>query len=208
MIRDSTALYCASPIMVHEWPLWISENTYSSADCPSGKEHFTEEKNHCGSPQGMGGMSPSLLWGYSSMSFASSSEKSDIELSEEEERSSWKNMHRHYPPLLQNTKQCKQKYQKIQISRTLSVSLRASSVAYFFTYSATFFLYSSGLRWKNTKILFERSQNATCGGTWLQHPHSKDRLGLGRSATEFDQLKYFFILIPVPFGKQFSGCSD
>ena len=156
----------------------------------------------------MGGMSPSLLWGYSSMSFASSSEKSDIELSEEEERSSWKNMHRHYPPLLQNTKQCKQKYQKIQISRTLSVSLRASSVAYFFTYSATFFLYSSGLRWKNTKILFERSQNATCGGTWLQHPHSKDRLGLGRSATEFDQLKYFFILIPVPFGKQFSGCSD
>merc|ERR1719295_1440870 len=55
------------------------------------------------------------LRGYSSMSFASSSEKSDIELSEEEERSS------------------------------LSVSLRASSVAYFFTYSATFFLYSSGL---------------------------------------------------------------
>ena len=149
MIRDSTALYCASPIMVHEWPLRISENTYSSADCPSGKEHFTEEKNHCGSPQGVGGMSPSLLWGYSSMSFASSSEKSDIELSEEEERSSWKNIHRRYPPVLKNTKQYKHKYQKIQISRTLSVSLRASSVAYFFTYSATFFLYSSGLRWKN-----------------------------------------------------------
>ena len=30
--------------------------------------------------------------------------------------------------------------------RTLSVSLRASSVANFFTYSATFFLYSSGLK--------------------------------------------------------------
>ena len=152
MIRDSTALYCASPIMVHKWPLRISENTYSSADCPSGKEHFTEEKNHCGSPQGMGGRSPSLLWGYSSMSFASSSEKSDIELSEEEERSSWKNTHGRNPPVLQNTKQCKHKCQKIQLSQTLSVSLRASSVAYFFTYSATFFLYSSGLRWKNTNI--------------------------------------------------------
>ena len=208
MIRDSTALYCASPIMVHEWPLRISENTYSSADCPSVKEHFTEEKNHCGSPQGVGGMSPSLLWGYSSMSFASSSEKSDIELSEEEERSSWKNIHRRYPPVLQNTKQYKHKYQKIQIKPNL-ISLPEGVLCCVFLHILCHLLLVL-LRpaLKNTNILFERSQNATCGGTWLQHPHSKDRLGLGRSATEFDQLNYFFILIPVPFGKQFSGCSD
>jgi len=58
-----------------------------------------------------------FIYCYNSMSLASSSEKSDIELSEEEERSS-------SPP---------------------HASLKASSVAYFLTYSATFFLYSSGL---------------------------------------------------------------
>ena len=74
---------------------------------------------------------------YNSISLASSSEKSDMELSEEEERSSWTIL-----------------IWKSLIFHQISVctcspphwSLKASSVAYFFTYSATFFLYSSGLR--------------------------------------------------------------
>ena len=54
--------------------------TYSSTAHQSGENHWRAWR----SP------SPSWLRGYSSMSFASSSEKSDIELSDEDERSSWK----------------------------------------------------------------------------------------------------------------------
>ena len=89
------------------------------------------------------------------MSFASSSEKSDIELSDDEDRSS-------SPP---------------------ATSLRASSVAYFFTYSETFFLYSSGLNRIQSSLESDNRklnyQWSTCEDTWRQHRHSKDLWGWG-----------------------------
>ena len=112
---------------------------------------------------------------YNSISLASSSEKSDMELSEEEERSSWTIL-----------------IWKSLIFHQISVctcspphwSLKASSVAYFFTYSATFFLYSSGLRID----LFRRTSSRkysdcwlTCEDTLLLHLRWEDLWGWGRS---------------------------
>merc|ERR1719500_1934695 len=84
---------------------------------------------------------------YSSMSFASSSEKSDMEDSEEDRSS-------------------------------LSVSLRASSVANFFTYSATFFLYSSGL-WRY--IAAASPFNGSVGFGYVRSCGRKDSNMLERS---------------------------
>ena len=61
-------------------------------------------------------------------------------------------------------------------------SLRASSVAYFFTYSATFFLYSSGLpRFFLGRLLAGNIIWLTCEDTLLLHLHWEDLWGWGMS---------------------------
>ena len=88
MIRDGTALYCAS----HHGTLLtiVGQQTPTVAVAISLEKssHWGEESLAWHWKPFHTAVAPSWLRGYSSMSFASSSEKSDIELSDEEERSS------------------------------------------------------------------------------------------------------------------------
>ena len=141
--------------------------TYSSTAHQSGENHWRAWR----SP------SPSWLRGYSSMSFASSSEKSDIELSDDDERSSWK-VKRDYNSAV-----------ALRFSNLVGLpeGVLCGVLLHVLRHFLLILLRSAIHRLIEYKFCLNSWASRiclTCEGTWLQHPHSMDRWGLGRSATK------------------------
>ena len=174
MIRDGTALYCASHLGTLLTIVEQQTPTVALAISLEKSSHWGEKSLAWHWEPFHRAAAPSLLRGYSSMSLASSSEKSDIELSDEEERSSWNEIGSN------SARFPRPRCYLISLPEGVLCGVLLHILSHFLL----IFLRSAMQKHSRIQIIAASKIWLTCEGTSLQHPHSMDRWGLGRSATK------------------------